>query len=230
MQQVIVLTGGFGSGKSELAINLALEYARQGPATLVDLDITNPYFRSREVKAVLAANGVKAVVPPDEWLATELPVLSPGLRGLLRAPAGMVVLDVGGEDMGAVVLGGVHAELRQVKHQIWLVVNPFRPFSQDVAGITVLCRRIEQGARIPLTGLFSNPNVGHATQLDHVLKGHEVVEQAAVSLGLPVTGLGVLAGRVAAWSGRLRKECCVPLVPLEIHLVPRWLQAGSNLI
>ena len=200
MQRVIVLTGGFGSGKSEIAINLALDLAKRTPTALVDLDIANPYFRSREARHFLAEQGVKPVVPREEWLDADLPILSPGVRSLLLDTDWTVVLDVGGDEIGAIALGGFQAVFQAIEHQMLMVVNPYRPFTRDVDSIERMCREIERASRLKMQGLISNPNLGQVTMLEHVLSGHQIVAQAAQKLDLPIVGLGVLAERLEDWT------------------------------
>ncbi|MGI6648430.1 MAG: hypothetical protein ACOX5W_05005 [Bacillota bacterium] len=239
MRRVIVLTGGFGSGKSEIAINLALSLAVKEKTALVDLDIANPYFRSREVRHFLAEQGVKAIVPREEWLDADLPILGPGLRSLLLDNSGRVVLDVGGDEIGATALGVYQADLNKIEHHLLMVVNPFRPYTRNPDSIAVMCREIERTSRLKMNGIISNPNLGQVTELNHVLWGHEIVVQAAEKLSLPILGLGVLANRLEQWRSQLTETITntvkhfdlmqpLPLIPIHIYLLPEWLKSRPS--
>src|SRR5665647_410816 len=127
--RVLVIVGGFGSGKSEYAINLALQTAGDNNlrTALVDLDLVNAYFRSREAKSLLEASGIKAVVPPENIMFSDLPIAGPGIGALIKDTSYRVILDVGGNDMGATALGTYRQEIQTSDSSLYMVVNPFRP-------------------------------------------------------------------------------------------------------
>ncbi|MDH7480255.1 MAG: hypothetical protein QHH02_09610, partial [Syntrophomonadaceae bacterium] len=118
MGKVTILTGHFGSGKTEIAINYALRLKAEGGAgqevALVDLDLVNPYFRSREARRVVEEGGVRMVIPPAEVLQTDLPVIPAAVFSVLdeaRNGNWQVVIDLGGDDQGALVLGQLRPQL-----------------------------------------------------------------------------------------------------------------------
>jgi hypothetical protein len=139
MGQKIVIVGDYGSGKTEFALNLAKTMAGGQGLTLVDLDIVNPYFRSREATELLESLGVEVVYNRD-YRTADLPALSPRIDAVLSGP-GTVILDVGG-DGGAVVLGRYRHQLLRQQAEVWQVVNCLRPFTGDPAD------HLRQGARI----------------------------------------------------------------------------------
>ena len=104
-QRMIVITGHYGSGKTSIAANLALDLARQEPVTLVDLDIVNPYFRSADLREPLETAGVRLIAPVYANTNLDSPVLPPEIAGIFRPESGRAVLDVGGDDAGAIALG-----------------------------------------------------------------------------------------------------------------------------
>jgi len=101
---IVVIVGNYGSGKTEVAINLAVNRKRSGlDVRIADLDLVNPYFRTREARKALEALGIKVVLPPQEYLHADLPILSPTVAGMIRQPDGLTLLDVGGDDAGFTV-------------------------------------------------------------------------------------------------------------------------------
>ena len=97
----VVLTGNYGSGKTELALNLALHSRRLGATTLVDLDIVNPYFRSGEKAEELRQAGVRVLMPTFAMSTVDVPALPPEIQSVFETPCDRVIFDVGGDDTGA---------------------------------------------------------------------------------------------------------------------------------
>jgi Mrp family chromosome partitioning ATPase len=101
---IVAIVGNYGSGKTEVAINLAVNCKRSGlEVRIADLDLVNPYFRTREAENALEALGIKVILPPREFLHADLPILSPAIAGMVQQPDGLTLLDVGGDDAGATV-------------------------------------------------------------------------------------------------------------------------------
>ncbi|UCF67048.1 MAG: cobalamin biosynthesis protein CbiA, partial [Acidobacteriota bacterium] len=102
----MMIVGGFGSGKTEVAVNLAINLARRGRTVQVaDLDLVNPYFRCREARALMEHHAIRVVVPPGAQAYADLPILLPEIKGMLHPPEDTLSLfDVGGDDVGATVL------------------------------------------------------------------------------------------------------------------------------
>ena len=105
---LVVIVGNYGSGKTEVSINLAVYRKRAGlNVGIADLDIVNPYFRTREARNTLTDLGIKVILPPEQYLQADLPVLSPTIAGMIRDSADLLILDVGGDDAGAKVLSAL---------------------------------------------------------------------------------------------------------------------------
>jgi hypothetical protein len=194
----IILTGHFGSGKTEIAINLALKARSEADegtrVALIDLDLVNPYFRSREAERVVREAGIQVVLPPPDLMHSDLPVIPRDVFAVLNKAAEedwRVIIDLGGDDQGALVLGHLRQQLLERGCELWVVVNPYRPFNQDLAGIEETVRRIEAAGRIRVTGLVSNPHLTGLTQGEDVRQGHRLVEEAAKKLRLPIRYLAV---------------------------------------
>lgn len=239
MHPVTIFTGHFGSGKTEIAINYALylqnqsrdkrerdrrEKAATGTA-LVDLDLVNPYFRSRAAREFLRQQGVEAVVPPEEFLSTDLPVLPARFYNRMRrivAAGGRLIIDVGGDECGALVLGHLKPWLQETGYNLWLVVNPYRPFSRRAEEVVETCRRIERASRLRINGLVGNPHLAEYTTPAVVEAGSKVIKEVAQLLGLPVCMWVTAKGL-----GRIPTVELNQGLWLEIncYLRPEWLKA-----
>ena len=185
--EIIIYTGSFGSGKTEIAINHSLKIAeKNNQAVIVDLDIVNPYFRSREMKEELKKQGIKVIAPPGKLSMADIPLISPEIKGVMQNSNKMLILDVGGDDVGARSLASFNPVLKDLNYQMNLVINPYRPFTRTYEEIKTMLKEIELSSRLKVNGLISNPNLGLKTDLDLLIKGHEIVRETSAKLRLPI--------------------------------------------
>ena len=137
MKEYWVLVGSFGSGKSEIALNMSLRAAAQEPCTLIDMDVINPYFRSSERKDMLEAAGVDLISPPFALQKIEILSVSPRVYSAFTPGEGRVIFDVGGDHVGAVALGQYKPNFSAIPSDslhVLFVVNPLRPLAADFEG------------------------------------------------------------------------------------------------
>ena len=129
----LVLTGNYGSGKTEIALNIALESAKRMKTTLVDLDIVNPYFRSSEKAEELREAGVRTLMPTYAMTTVDIPALPAEIQSVFEIPADRVIFDVGGDDTGAAALGRYYPSFaaRRDRTEMILVVNCMRPLTRE---------------------------------------------------------------------------------------------------
>jgi len=185
--EVIIFVGSFGSGKTEIAINHSLKETKKiNKVVIVDLDIVNPYFRSRELREKLKKYGVKVIAPPGKFAMADIPLISPEIKGIIQDSGRTLILDVGGDDVGAKSLSSFNPILRNINYQMNMVINPFRPFNKDYKEILTTLKEIEKSSRLKVNGLVSNPNLGLSTDIDSIIKGHEIVKEASEKLNLPI--------------------------------------------
>ena len=203
-----LIVGHFGSGKTEIALNEALHMAGwQGSndldtltmqhqplpqssampmSVLVDLDIINPMFRSTRAAPLLAANGVRLVHSPFALSSVDMPVVTREVAGALQSPL-PVVVDVGGDDIGAVVLGQFAAQIQTIGYKMSYVINARRPFSGDAAQVTAMLQRIQQVSRLEVRELYNNTHMMEETTLEELLDGQALCESVADTFEVPVT-------------------------------------------
>lgn len=198
--RIKVFVGEFGSGKTELAVNYALQLRQQGYKTaIVDIDIVKPYFRTRENRRLLEDAGVTVVAPEGRLAHTDLPIMPHDLTRVLYQEDCQVVMDVGGGE-SAIVLGQLNRKFAENPYQALLVVNTRRPFTSTAPAIVDACWRISGVSRLKVTGLVSNTNLAAETTPQLILDGLAITEAAAAELGLPVNWVVVphwLAGQVS---------------------------------
>jgi len=195
--------GSFGSGKTEIAINYSI-YCRKSytKIAIVDLDIVNPYFRTREAKDTLILKGIKVISPEGKMTYADLPLISPEIKGLIQNPDYRVILDVGGDDVGTVVLGNFRHFIKDLDYEMLLVVNPYRPFTQSVPQIKQMAQEIENTSRLKINGIVSNPNLSSQTDEEIIKKGHILIKQAAKNMKMPIKFI-CIDGR---FSQKIRQE------------------------
>lgn len=187
LKRITIFTGNLGSGKTEIAINLALKMLRAGKKTsLVDLDIINPYFRTRLVIKKLQEMGLNVIAPGGNMVFADLPALSPAVKGVIENTEIHGVFDIGGDDVGAAALGRYRDNLPEGQFLMLFVVNTCRPFTRSQEGIIKYLESIQSASGLKVGGLVGNSNIGLETGLDTVMEGFDTVSKTARMLGLPV--------------------------------------------
>ena len=185
-RRFLVLVGNYGSGKTELALNLALSSAGKKSTVLVDLDIVNPYFRSGEKAQELRGAGVRVLMPTFALSTVDIPALPAEIQSVFIAPSDRVIFDVGGDDTGAAALGRYAPSFQQYRENttVALVVNAMRPLTQTAEDAAELGRRIEQRGRMRVDVVINNTNLAGHTTAEMLTMGHEVACGAARLLGV----------------------------------------------
>lgn len=218
--RITILTGPFGSGKTEVAVNYALHLKQQtAQVVLVDLDIVNPYFRARGLAERLKENGVGLVSTQPGLEMADLPALSPRIFSALQNPTGQVVFDVGGDPVGARILGRFRPYFKSDSYHLWLVINPNRPGFNAPEEIVRMAREVEAASSLQINGLIDNSNLGKLTDQQVRAKGATIVKSAATHLKVPVvfhtfTNPALLLDQ--------EREGERPVFPLNLFMLPPW--------
>ena len=191
MKRVTVLAGHYGSGKTNIAVNMALKAAGcRGPYSrlaVADLDIVNPYFRTEDSRGELEAAGVRLIASEYANSNVDLPSMPDDLYSITDDKDLRVIIDVGGDDRGALALGRLSAALKEeADYEMLMVLNAYRPLTREADSALEIMREIEQAGRLPFTGLINNSNLGRDTGPEDVFASAGYAERIAELSGLPL--------------------------------------------
>ena len=215
----VLILGHFGSGKTELAINRALNQARRGtPTALVDLDVVTPFFRSRDLRQELEAAGVELVAPDASFDQADLPILPMSLDRSLGNPKVHTIVDVGGYE-GARALAGLRRFFLPRQYKALLVVNPRRPQTAAPEAILAFRAWLESMSGLSVTALVANGNLGTMTEASQVREDYRLLREVAAEAGLPLAAVVIpenLQGELAP------EEFSAPLWPIHRYLLTPW--------
>jgi hypothetical protein len=223
IEGIVIISGNYGSGKTEVAINLAVYRKNQGiDVRVADLDIVNPYFRTREARKQLAELGIEVVLPPEQYMQADLPIISRSVSGLIRHPSTLTILDVGGNNVGAMVLASLADSFRGVSYQMLQVVNPFRPLTQTLDGVLKMKQEIEKASGMTISGWIGNANLIDESTTETIFSGYAFMKQICESTGLP---LAFITAPAFLLSELNIDQLSCPILPIKRQLVPPWKQA-----
>ena len=187
-QRVSILCGHYGSGKTNIAVNLALYLRRQEErVAIADLDIVNPYFRTKDSKEEFEKAGIRLICSNYANSNVDIPALPQDLYALTDDRAMRAVIDVGGDDRGALVLGRLApALLAENSYEMLMVINRYRPLTPDAQSTVEVMREIEMAGGIRFTGLVNNSNLGAETTPETVLSSVQYANEVSALSGLPL--------------------------------------------
>lgn len=184
---ITIITGHFGSGKTEMSVNLALEARRTNEKVAVaDLDIVNPYYRARDARALFAENGIELIAPAERLAASDLPIVSGDIYRVIYDPAYKVIVDAGGDKDGATALGQFYNDWKEMDPEVLFILNANRPYVSTLEGAVDTLLKIEKASRLKITGIINNSNVGNETTLADVEKGLELSRALSKKLNIPL--------------------------------------------
>ena len=214
--RLTIVTGHYGTGKTEFSVNLALALAKEHPnVTLADLDIVNPYFRSRERKALLAESGVTLISSSQACADADVPSLPPQLLGLLDDRSRQGVLDIGGDPTGARVLARFRPRIIKEDYQLLYVLNANRPEVREKEDAIRYLRSIEAVTGLVCGGIVNNTHLCGETTAEDIRRGAALAAAVSEETGIPVlchTALDTLAGELED----------LPLFPIRIYMKKPW--------
>ena len=215
-----IITGNYGSVKTEIALNLAFDSAKKGKTTLVDLDIVNPYFRSGEKERELRNAGVRVLMPTFALTTVDIPALPAEIQSVFEDGSDFVVFDVGGDDTGAAALGRFYPSFmaHRAETKVLFVVNCMRPLTRETDEITDLAERIISRGRLKIDALVNNTNFGNRTEPAMVEAGEKTVLSCAERLGVQEV---ITAGEKEILES---SSLVTPTLTICRHMIPEWME------
>lgn len=204
-KRVTLFCGHYGSGKTNVALNYALQLKQEGgEVTVADLDIVNPYFRTKDSRQELEEAGIRLICSEYANTNVDIPALPSDLYSITDDKSHRVVIDVGGDDRGALALGRLApAILSENSYEMLLVINRYRPLTPDAPSTVEVMREIEQASGIRFTGLVNNSNLGEATDEQTVLSSAAYAKEVSDLTGLPVVMTTVRESLYSALEGKI---------------------------
>lgn len=187
-KRLTILCGHYGSGKTNVAVNIAAELKKScDTVTVADLDIVNPYFRTKDSQDFFAEQGIRLICSPYANSNVDIPALPQEMYAITDDRSMTVVLDIGGDDRGALVLGRLAPKiLAEGDYEMLMVINCYRPLTRDAASTLEVMGEIEYAGGIRFTGLVNNSNLGAATTPEDILASQGYAEEVSRLSGLPL--------------------------------------------
>ncbi|MDO5111227.1 MAG: hypothetical protein Q4E65_02870 [Clostridia bacterium] len=218
-KRIQIITGHYGSGKTEFAVNLALKYAKAGLKTaLADLDIVNPYFRSTERRALLEEHGVRVISTSFSGYV-DLPAITPEVLAIFDDPSYKGVIDMGGDPEGAHVLGRFERQLARGDYDVLCVLNANRPETKTPEKAALYLKAIEVASGLKVTGLVNNTHLCRDTGVEDILKGVALTRAVSEETGVPVAYHAVERKFVDQVRYQLGEG---ELLPIDIYMCKPW--------
>lgn len=187
-KRITLFAGHYGSGKTNIAVNWAMKLRGQGkPVSLADLDIVNPYYRAKDSQNELAAAGIRLISSAYANSNVDLPALPSEMYAVVDNREHYAVLDVGGDDRGALALGRLTEQIMaEGSYEMLFVINRFRPLTSDAQSTFEVFCEIEKACKLPFTAIVHNSNLGAETTAEHLLQSEAYAREVSALTRLPV--------------------------------------------
>jgi len=217
-KRLTAICGAFGTGKTEVSVNIALKLSaeQKKKVILVDLDIVNLYFRSRDKRNALAAKGIKVISGAKGLENADLPALAPEILEAFDRKDSLVIFDLGGSDYGGTVLSRFNEHFKSEDFNLWLVVNPFRPFNEKNDDTIAMAEQISMRARISVTGIIANPHLMNQTTETEIEGGLSQIRRIKK---YPLKFLTIMENY---YKPEMEKKFKVPIMVLSKNMIQPW--------
>ena len=220
-KRIRIIIGHYGSGKTEFSVNYAmkLKQVTSSKVAIADLDIVNVYFRSREKQVMLEEQGIKVIASSIAGNALDLPAVAADIITPLEDKSYEYVIDVGGDSVGARVLGRFKNYIEDGDYDMFMVVNANREQTMDLEGIKRHKETIEATSRLKVTGFINNTHLIRETTLEDVLKGDKLLKEASKELGIPIRYVSAMS-HIAS---QIPDEVSGEILALDLIMRDQWM-------
>lgn len=218
-KRITIFAGHYGSGKTNVAVNYALRLSEEGKkVSLSDLDIVNPYFRSKDSEKILNDAGIRFISSEYANSNVDMPALPADAYSVTADKERFAVVDVGGDDRGALALGRYVPDiLAENDYEMLFVINKYRPLTRDAKSAVEVMREIEDAAKMCFTAIVNNSNIGELTKAQDVLSSVSYANEVAQMTGLPVRMTSVHFDLEKELAGKIEN-----LFPIKLYIRQTW--------
>ena len=225
-KRITLFAGHYGSGKTNIAVNYALwlkeEYDK---VVIADLDIVNPYFRSKDSEKQLEARGIHLISSEYANTNVDVPAMPSEAYSIIDDRTIRAVIDVGGDDRGALAMGRyAPAILGENNYEMLLVINKYRPLTRDCASTLAVMNEIETACGMKFTGIINNSNLGDETTAEDVISSAAYADEISEETGLPVRMTTVKEDLYDKL-----KEKVVNCTPIKLYVKQSWAKQEEDL-
>lgn len=224
IKRVTVFAGHYGSGKTNIAVNYALKLASEGKKTAIaDIDIVNPYFRTKDSAEILKNSGIRLISSEYANTNVDTPALPADIYAAFEDKSLWAVIDVGGDDRGALALGRYAPFMKEEDdYEMLFVINKYRYLTGDAASTLEVMSEIEESAGVKFTGIVNNSNIGEETTADTVLNSVAYANEVAEAAGLTVKMTTVKKELYDEVADRIENA-----VPISLYVRQSWLRENN---
>lgn len=219
-KRIRIICGHYGSGKSEFSVNYIKTLNQNyDKVALVDLDVVNPYFRSREKTEELEKEGIRVISSSIKGSNADLPSLSGEINIPILDKSYQVVIDLGGDNVGARVLGRYREDIANDSYDMLIVLNANRPETHTPQQAITYIKAIEESAGLKITGIVNNTHLLKSTTIEDVMRGQKLAEEVAQELGIDVRYTACME----SLADQLPEELRDKYFPIGMHLRKEWM-------
>lgn len=224
IKRITIFCGHYGSGKTNIAVNYALWLKENGgEVAIADLDIVNPYFRTKDSMKVLGEKGVRLISSEFANSNVDVPALPPETYGMLQNKNQHSVIDVGGDDRGALALGRYSDGIEEENdYELLFVINKYRPLTRDAKSTLEIMAEIENACRMKFSAIVNNSNLGDETTAEDVLSSVAYANEVSEKAGIPIKMTAVRRELYSELSGKIEN-----LMPLDLYVRQSWAERNE---